>query len=340
VEQEGLWGLLHFTEPHCYAPFLIITAALGFGFMGIAGLWEGVNLATRLLATVATVGGCLVIIQGVYEGRHKLRETELLTRVGRRRKGIEIGFSAQLKTILVPVMAVGLVLLLAYALVQSDVLWKLSEWLFLEDSEEGVPPPPPEESKPSQIGFRERVKRALPLILLGGYIGLSLALVYSSSMMLARCYINRLNEFLPQPIFLQDENLARIVRREAEVELGRLAPESTNESWMGYVQVGEQLKTPFPLLPPGAGAPVAAGIPLSQQVEGWWQAANWVWDELERTDDGSIEMKVARQDIYQLPKATKNSGHQPHPRVSYVVRADPWGRITEIKRDEGKKEKE
>jgi hypothetical protein len=88
----------------------------------------------------------------------------------------------------------------------------------------------------------------------------------------------------------------------------------------------------------GAGQ-VAAGVPLSQQVEGWWQAANWVWDELARTNDGGIEMKVARQEIYQLPKPTKNSGHQPHPRASYVVRADPWGRITEIKRDGEVKEK-
>jgi len=65
----------------------------------------------------------------------------------------------------------------------------------------------------------------------------------------------------------------------------------------------------------------------------WGQAATWVWDELARTDDGGIEMKVARQEIYKLPKPTDNSEHHPHPRVRYTVRADPWGRITEIKRD-------
>jgi len=146
VEQGGLRGLLHFTEPHCHAPFLIITVALGFGLMGMAGLWERVNPAIRLLATVLTVGGCLVIIQEVYERRHKVRETELLARVrtGRPRKRIRIRLSAQLKTILMPALVVGLVLLLAYALIQSNVLWKLSEWLLLEHKEE-VPPLPSEE---------------------------------------------------------------------------------------------------------------------------------------------------------------------------------------------------
>ena len=44
-------------------------------------------------------------------------------------------------------------------------------------------------------------------------------------------------------------------------------------------------------------------------------------------------MRVARGEIYELPKPTEGSGHTPHSRVCYVVRADPWGRITKIKRD-------
>jgi hypothetical protein len=177
VEQEGLRGLLYFAEPHCYAPFLLAIATLGFGLMGMAGLWKGVNLAARLLATVLTVGGCLVIIQGAYEGRHKLRETELLARVrtGRFRKRIRIRLSAQLKTILTPVLAVGLILLLAYVLVQSDVLWKLADWLLFEHEKEELPPPEEgkaEEEEKVEEGFKNKVIRALPLILMGGYVGL------------------------------------------------------------------------------------------------------------------------------------------------------------------------
>ncbi|MCK4472005.1 MAG: hypothetical protein KAW49_09495, partial [Anaerolineae bacterium] len=297
VEQEGLRGLLYFAEPHCYAPFLLAIATLGFGLMGMAGLWKGVNLAARLLATVLTVGSCLVIIQGVYEGRHKLRETELLARVrtGRFRKRIRIRLSAQLKTILTPALAVGLILLLAYALVQSDVLWKLADWLLFEHEKEELPPPEEgkaEEEEKVEEDFKNRVIRALPLILMGGYVGLFLSLAYSSSMMLARRYAKRMNQVLPHPIFLQDEKLAQIVRREAEVELGRLDPESTNVSLMRYVQFKGQVDPQF-LLPS-----VAGGGALSPQLELWGQAATWVWDELARTDDGGIEIKVARQEIY------------------------------------------
>jgi hypothetical protein len=64
----------------------------------------------------------------------------------------------------------------------------------------------------------------------------------------------------------------------------------------------------------------------------WGQAATWVWDELARTDDGGIEIKVARQEIYQLPKPSQDSSHRPNPRVRYTVRADQWGRVIKIAR--------
>ncbi len=168
---------------------------------------------------------------------------------------------------------------------------------------------------------------------------LAICFTASSSLLLTLRYIKRLNELLPHPLFLQGERLAQVVRREAEVELGRLDPrstdvENTNASWMGYIQLREQA-SPRPLrLPPTVDMSIAAEIPSSPQVELWIHAATWVWDELKRTDDGGIEMKVARHEIYQLPKPTDHSSHRPHPRVCYVVRADPWGHIVRIQRDD------
>jgi len=324
VEQGGLRGILAFTEPHIHLPFVIIALSISLGLMAAFVLWRDIRPGFRALALLLTPVGCLLSLQAAYAVRMQIRQREMLRQVKRgRRKGV----SAQMITLLLPVIAVGAVLILTYALIKVEDLWELVKWLALTRA------PDVGDSLP------ERVLAVLPFVSFVGYVLLAISLTASSSLMLARRYVNRLNEFLPHPIFLQGEKLARIVRREAEVELGRLAPEDTNESWMGYVQLEEQIKCPFPLLPPGAGAPVAAGVPLSQQVEGWWQAATWVWDELERTDDGGIKMKVARQEIYQLPKSTKDSGHQPHSRVSYIVCADPWGCITKIEREEKAKEK-
>ncbi|MFQ6101384.1 MAG: hypothetical protein ACE5OS_09145 [Anaerolineae bacterium] len=350
-EERGGWGLLFFMEPHFYIPLVITAAALFFGVLGIAGLWIGLNLAIRLLATVATVAGCLVVIQSVYEGRHRLRESELLKqwRTARRRMRPRIRLSAQLKTILVPVMAMGLILLLTYALVKSEDLWGLANRLLFEREEapeetpeeeapiaEQEAPPEQELPPPPSPDILERVKRAIPLISLIGYVGLSLSLTYSSSMASARRYVGCMNQVLPCPIFLQDEKLAQIVRREAEVELGRLDPKGANPiGLMGYIEFEGQTDQQILRLSPSVDLSTTVGVPLSPQVELWGQAATWVWDELVRTDDGGIEIKVARQEIYQLPQSTQGTGRRPNPRVSYIVRADAWGRITEIKRDTG-----
>ena len=223
VERERLWGLFHFTEPHFHMSFLLTATALAFGLMGIGGIWQGVNLGIRLLAVAVTVGICLVIIQGVYEGRHKLRIDYLLEQVktASSKKGIkqisQIRLNMQLKTILVPVIAIELFLLLAYALIQFELLWKLSAWLFLEPRGEPPPLPIPDE-------VRARIVGALPLILMMGYVGLFPALVYYSSMMSAQQYIGRMNEALPHPIFLRGDLLTAVVRAEVERHLHQAIP--------------------------------------------------------------------------------------------------------------------
>ena len=234
-------------------PFLVVAMALGFGLMGIAGLWRGVNLAIRLLATVATVGGCLVIIQGVYEGRHKLRETKLLAlvRVGPRKRLLSARLKRFLgtrsKTILVPTVVVGLTLLLAYALIQSDALWQLSKWLLLQPEEEAPSlepePPPPDE-------FRRRVIHALPLISMGGYVGFCLSLTYSSAMMLAWRYAREMNQYLPQPIFMNDNLLAEVIRSEAAPLLSVRAGDITWYKFRRTRDGGAELEGRLPIESP------------------------------------------------------------------------------------------
>jgi hypothetical protein len=132
-------------------------------------------------------------------------------------------------------------------LVKIDVLWELVKWLALvHPVERGASLP-------------DKFIAVLPFTSLVGYVMLAICFTASSSLMLARRYINRLNEFLQHPIFLQDEKLAGIVRREAEVELGRLDPQSTNASLMGYIQVEEHLKSSFYLLTSGADAQITTG---------------------------------------------------------------------------------
>lgn len=335
-EQGGVEGLLAFSAPHLYLPFFMTVLAVAFGLMGIGGLWKGLAPAAQLLAMAVTVCGCLIAALAGHDARHNIREQELLNRV-RRGYSALLG-SVQLRAIILPAFSLFLVLLIAYSMVTSDLLWKLARWLLLDpayleeiERQEAVSDMILEGEQPEETeGLRKRLRQVFPFTLMGMYVAFMLSFTYSSSLMLALVYAQEMNKALPQPIFLQDCLLASIVRREAELLLGRLSPEETNVSLMRYVQFRGAGDSQL-LLPS-----VAGGGPLSPELELWGQSATWVWDELARTDNGGIEMKVARQEIYQLPRPTEKPGHRPHPRVGYTVHADPWGRITEIKRDEKK----
>lgn len=301
AERERLWGLLYFTEPHCHLPFLITATALAFGLMGIAGIWEGVNLAVQLLAVATTVGVCMITIQGVYARRHELREEYLLEQVqttspSKRSQQIpKIHLSARAKTMLIPVMVVALILLIAYALVQSDFVWRVSAWLFLEPGE-GTP------TSPFSEDVQERVEGGLPLVLMITYVGLFLALVYSSSMMLAREYTERMNAVLPHPIFLQGDLLARVVQQEAQRHLSRsLHPSKTRQRPTTDRQSPQ----------------------TEQDLQETAQTSeSWTWEELQRTDRGGIKFT-----------AWGARGREEYPQfVSYTIEADAWGRIVGITR--------
>jgi len=329
--------------------------------VGIEKLWKEVTLFTCLLAIAVSVVFSLLALLGVYGNRHKLREDLLLERVKtasskrKPKKVPEVHVKVGLRTAFVLVTIAMLVLLLACVLVQSETAWKLSEMVFIVERTPTPTPTPipgstptstptltptttlePTPTPPLTPGLRVRVKRAVPLIFLGGYVSLSPALVYFSSMLLAQGYIKRMNQELPQPIFLQDEKLAQIVRKEAEIALGRIDPKNPNViNYLGYVKYEEETDPHILRLAPNVEVLTGAaggGGPSSPRVQVWGQAATWVWDELERTYDGGIKMKVARQEMYQIPKQTDKAKIHPNPRVSYLVRADPWGHVTEIKR--------
>ena len=301
-EEEALspeQALLRFLTPHFCMPLLIAGWALAFGLLGMLWPWGGVRPPILVLAIALTFAGCVLAAQDVYTKRFELREQELLRRV---KRGRQKGIGLEMQTLLVPGITLILAMSLTVSMVQSETVWKLMEWLVLEDTttteevlNEGAPP------SQEEPGIKEKVRRVFPLMCLSGYVTLA-AFAYSSSLMLAREYARRLNERLPQPIFLREDSLIEVVQREARNAVHRaITPR---------VIGGEETPT---------------GVEQEPR--------SWMWDEMERTNDGGVEMKVALQDIYQLPQPTQESDQRPRPLVRYIVRADPWGRIVEIKRD-------
>ncbi|MBU0703319.1 MAG: hypothetical protein KKC18_05575 [Chloroflexi bacterium] len=348
VEQEGLRGLFHFTGPHCHLPFLIIlvAAALGLMGMGIKELWKEVNLFACLLAVVVSVGLSLLTLLWVYVRRHKLREEYLLERVktavsdSKPKKIPETPYvKVESRFAFVPGVIVVLVILLACVLVWFEIPWKLSEILFIEKTPTSTPTPTPTPTTtlepietPAETGLREKVKRAVPLIFLSGYVGLFPALVYSSSILLVQEYTRRMSQEIPQPIFLQDERLARVVRKEAELLLGReKPPEQNNEAWAKCKQEKElQQEARHRLLTPSVSSPGKDLIVLEIH-EHLAESANWTWEEMERTGDGGVRFKAIKYIIRRrLPPDSSKA--ETYTQTQYIVTADPWGRITEIKR--------
>jgi len=284
--------------------------------MGIAGIWEGVTLAVRLLAVAGTVGYCLLIIQGTYAGRYRLREEYLLEHVQRAGSSDKpqqipnIHLNAQLRTMLIPLTVIGFVLLLNFMLIQSELLWKIARWLVLEPYDQALEVT----ILPEEI--QHRIRGALPLVLLIGYIGLFPTLVYASSMTLAQGYANRMNQMLPHPIFLQGELLARVVQEEAQRHLSR------------------ELSSPAARHPsPPSGRVLGGGNSESEPGPG---NQRWIWEELERTADGGIKLRAqaAREES---KGAESQAGPWPEysGSTTYRIEADRWGRIIKIARHSG-----
>lgn len=294
MEQGGIDGLLAFTGLSSHTPLIIAYLSFAFGWIGIGSLWSEIKLEIGLSTTIVTAIVALFMVQSIYERRHSLRENDLLMQckgTGRGR-ALKIQVSTQLKALLIPAVIAGLVLLLAYALVQSNMVWSLSKWVFFEDRDK--PEAKPEEDRPEEEpdplnALKERIKNASPLVFMSTYVGLSLGLVYYFSMRAARQYASRMNQQLPPPIFLQGDLLERVVQREAERAMRR---------------------------------------PITPQVIGDnLEPRSWIWDEMKRTDDGGIELKAIVEREYQDESTIGNWTES----VAYIIEADPWSRISSIK---------
>lgn len=298
VEQGGIEGLLAFTGLCSHVPLIVVYLSFAVGLIGIGGLWSEIKLEVGLSATFVTAVVALFMVQSIYEGRHSLRENDLLMQckgTGRGR-ALKIQVSTQLKALLIPAVIAGLVLLLAYTLVQSNMVWGLSKWVFFEDRDEPEAKPEKEQAEgeePDPLNeLKGRIKRASPLVSLSTYVGLSLGLVYYFSMRAARQYAGYMNQHLPPPIFLQGDLLEQVVQRKAERAMRR---------------------------------------PITPQVIGdKLEPRSWVWDEMKRTDDGGIELKAVVKEDYQdedtIGRWTENT--------TYIVKANPWSRITSIEQEE------
>jgi hypothetical protein len=302
VEQGGLRGLLFFTEQYFHLPFLIIFTSLAFGLMATAGIWRNIRLPICLFVITATTLINLLIVYGVYEGRHKERERELLAqfRATIREKGPWLWMISQLQNLLLLMTVVGLVLLLTYAMMRSDLLRALARWLLFEPTLA-----PLTADQAAQLSdLKERATQTLPVIALVGYAGGSIALTRFSSVLVARRYASRVSEALPNPIFLQGDLLMQVVQSEVEKHLcqpGR-SPSNSRE----------------PSQPESAQESI-------RDID------SWTWETLERTPAGGIKL-IAQAQCAGFRVEDRNTGRMmEYPQsMDYTVEADQWGRIVRI----------
>ena len=314
VEQGGVRGLLFFTEQYFHLPLLVVFTSLAFGLMATAGIWQIIRLPVCLLIVTATTLLNLTIVYEVYDGRHKARERELLAqfRATIRKKGPLVWLSPQLQSIVIPAIVIGLILILTYAIMSSDLLRAVLQWLLFEPTYRPLEP----EQITQLTELKAKAEQALPIVLLFGYIGGSFALTYLSSTLLSRQYTSRMNETLPHPIFLQGDLLAKVVQEEIQRHL-------------------RQAGRPSPVRqPPG---PNTALFPTENALASGQEAtrsiSRWIWENLERTNDGGIKL-IAQAECEDSPVEESITGHRTkYPEfVSYTVRADRWGRIVSITR--------
>lgn len=289
-------ALLNFLSPYLGLPLMIAGWSLAFGLLGMIWPWGGVRPSVLILVIALTFVGCVLAPIDVHAKRFDLREQELLRRV---RRGWRNEFGLEMQILLVPAIILGLAMLLTLSTVQSRMSWEMLEWLVLEDTTAV-------EETPSagallfqeELGLKEKVKRVFPLMCLSGYVTLA-AFAYSSSLMLAQEYISRLNKRLPQPIFLREDLLIEVVQREAERIVHRTPRVIGDEKTPAETERG-----------PG----------------------NWIWNEMERTDDGGVRLKATVKVDSKMSKSPTGEQIEHPVYVTYVVEADPWSRIIRVVR--------
>ena len=304
-EQGGIEGLLAFYRPYVYLPFFTLTLALAFGLMGVGGLWKGITPAAQLLALAVTVCGCLVTALSAYGMRHDIREQALLNRV--QRGGMAFVSNIQFRTMLVPVSLMLLVILSTYAMISSDVMWELAKPFLLDPAyrQEVEQQETPSEEMPEEVWrVLVRMRQVTPFLLMGMYVAFIILFNSSVAYAAAMVYAQEVNRAVPKPIFLQEERLAQVVRRQAE----------------------HILSQPVPLRAIGDAESQTSAIRGTKK---------WTWDEMERTPYGGVKL-TARVECEDSPVEESITGHRTkYPElIDYFIEANPWGRITRITRGE------
>ncbi|HIE39285.1 MAG TPA: hypothetical protein EYH30_07875 [Anaerolineales bacterium] len=348
-EQDGLAGLLAFIAPHAYLPLIITLLALGCGLMGLGGAWRGIQWGIQLLAVLFTVCGCLIVTQWNYGRRHTIRERQLLNQV--RWKWGALAGDVKLWAMILPALSLLIVLLLAFLLVTSDLLWELARWLLFEPGYAGLP---------MEGGVRDRIVPIWPLLLLVAYCGFTVPFVYSSSALLALRYAGEMNQALPLPIFLNGDMLAELVRRQAERQLARpggftVRTARSQIRWTVEAERKDEKGSAggegpsFSTIPVSGNLLVAAETPAQpspstmlavppglQRLRGWHETVEhvgqWNWEEVERTPDGGIVMKARGEERIESTETDLGFRQSEAMSVVYTVTADPWGRIRKISR--------
>ena len=304
IEQDDLHGLFLFTEQYFHLPWVVILTSLAFGLMGMAGAWRVIRLPLCPLVITVTTSIDLAIVYGVYAGRHRAREKKLLAqfRSTIRKKEPRVELSFQWQTILISMILVGLILLLTYALMSSALLRALVQWLLFEPAHAPLEP----ETAAQLSDLKKRANQVLPVILLVAYFAGSITLTYFSSTVVTQQYTGRLNEVLPNPIFLQGRLLMQVVQEEVAKQLCQTEnPLSNNRA---------SLQPEYKL-----------------EREPMQEVRKWTWDNLERTNDGGVKL-IARAECADSRVEESITGHRTkYPEfIDYVVEADPWGHIIKI----------
>jgi hypothetical protein len=202
-DQRGISGWLDFMSPWLYLPIILTALAFPVGFAGVQALWLIKQVAWPWSVPVLVVlsFACVLIVVATYEGRNRLRERELLNRV---RRGPARFFGAELRALAVPIVAVT----------------AMSGWMAVILSLSADAGPNNLEhllsTVQSQGPFSAATQKVIiDILTLGGplsiaalgYVSLTSAAVYSSSLRLALSYADRMNQQVPLPIFVNTSSL-------------------------------------------------------------------------------------------------------------------------------------
>jgi len=302
------WALFGFAAPYLWQLLLIAVGAPIFGLGMFLLFRSGIKWYVSLVVIVFSCGGCIFAVQNAHAHRFALRESELLNRVKQGREK-EMGLTKQ--ALLVVAIAIATTIFFSLCLIEIPIFWALMERLVLI----------PQADAPAieEITLQEKITRVLPLICLIGYALIPVTVAYFSSIMLAQIYAERLNDKMLPPIFLQEDLLASVVKKKAAELVERSAtpgkekvPETSD--WKNQPEHTDGTITPPRLL----------GANKAKEQEP--KPKPWVWDEMERMDDGGIRFKA-------LVQESSKKEEEPPIYITYVVEADPWGRITKVERE-------